>query len=89
MKKPSSSFAQDSKCTLRVFILQVAKLVEIARENDAAAGREVAKQLAGKISRKVVKQPVMTVVYGVTFVGGTTADRKTTQRSGRRRQDHV
>ena len=44
--------------------------MEIAREYDAAAGREVAKQLAGKISRKVVKQPVMTVVYGVTFVGG-------------------
>jgi len=26
--------------------------------------------LLGKINRKVVKQTVMTVVYGVTFVGG-------------------
>jgi DNA-directed RNA polymerase len=28
-----------------------------------------AKMLIGKISRKVVKQTVMTTVYGVTFVG--------------------
>ena len=28
-----------------------------------------AKLLVGKISRKVVKQTVMTTVYGVTFVG--------------------
>jgi DNA-directed RNA polymerase, mitochondrial len=30
---------------------------------------EFAKMLVGKISRKVVKQTVMTTVYGVTFVG--------------------
>ena len=28
-----------------------------------------AKMLVGKVSRKVVKQTVMTTVYGVTFVG--------------------
>jgi DNA-directed RNA polymerase len=28
-----------------------------------------AKMLIGKVSRKVVKQTVMTTVYGVTFVG--------------------
>uniref|UniRef100_A0A093USB6 DNA-directed RNA polymerase n=1 Tax=Talaromyces marneffei PM1 TaxID=1077442 RepID=A0A093USB6_TALMA len=36
---------------------------------DAAAGHEIAKLLEGKIKRKIVKQTVMTNVYGVTFVG--------------------
>jgi len=45
--------------------LAVEKLVE----QDAAAGNEMAKILLGKISRKVVKQTVMTTVYGVTYVG--------------------
>jgi DNA-directed RNA polymerase len=36
---------------------------------DAEMGHEMAKLLVGKISRKVVKQTVMTTVYGVTFVG--------------------
>jgi len=35
----------------------------------AAAGDEVALQLDGLVSRKVVKQTVMTSVYGVTFIG--------------------
>ncbi|KAF8153987.1 hypothetical protein B0H34DRAFT_661867 [Crassisporium funariophilum] len=43
--------------------------VEKAIAIDAAAGHEMAKLLSGKISRKVVKQTVMTTVYGVTFVG--------------------
>ncbi|KAF7313242.1 DNA-directed RNA polymerase [Mycena kentingensis (nom. inval.)] len=38
-------------------------------EADAAKGEEIAKALLGKITRKVVKQTVMTTVYGVTFVG--------------------
>lgn len=37
---------------------------------DAADGHEIAKELEGKVTRKVVKQTVMTIVYGVTFVGG-------------------
>ncbi|KAF9546254.1 DNA/RNA polymerase [Agrocybe pediades] len=36
---------------------------------DAAKGVEVAQLLVNNISRKVVKQTVMTTVYGVTFVG--------------------
>ena len=49
---------------------EVAKLVEKMCERDAANGVEIAQQLLGKVSRKVVKQTVMTLVYGVTFIGG-------------------
>ena len=49
---------------------EVAKLVEAARGEDAARGLEVAQQLNGKVRRKVVKQTVMTLVYGVTVIGG-------------------
>ena len=38
-------------------------------EKDADAGTEYAMALRGKITRKVVKQTVMTTVYGVTFIG--------------------
>ncbi|CAI8041868.1 DNA-directed RNA polymerase, mitochondrial, partial [Geodia barretti] len=48
----------------------VAAMVEEQRAKDAAEGHEIAINLEGKISRKVVKQTVMTVVYGVTWVGG-------------------
>jgi DNA-directed RNA polymerase, mitochondrial len=47
----------------------VAQLVAADVEKQAAEGNEVAKALVGKISRKIVKQTVMTNVYGVTFVG--------------------
>lgn len=47
----------------------VAGLVEKRLETEAASGNEEAIFLKGKISRKVVKQTVMTNVYGVTFVG--------------------
>ena len=47
----------------------VAGLVEKRLEAEAAEGKEEAIFLKGKISRKVVKQTVMTNVYGVTFVG--------------------
>lgn len=47
----------------------VAKLVEEEATKDAEQGHEVAKILCGKVTRKVVKQTVMTNVYGVTFVG--------------------
>ncbi|OBA23389.1 DNA/RNA polymerase [Metschnikowia bicuspidata var. bicuspidata NRRL YB-4993] len=47
----------------------VASLVEKRLEVEAATGKEEAIFLKGKISRKIVKQTVMTNVYGVTFVG--------------------
>lgn len=49
---------------------EVAKLVEKMVERDAANGVAIAQQLLDKVSRKVVKQTVMTLVYGVTFIGG-------------------
>ncbi|KXX73009.1 DNA-directed RNA polymerase, mitochondrial [Madurella mycetomatis] len=47
----------------------VAQLVEEEAAKDAATGDEFATAVVGKITRKVVKQTVMTNVYGVTFVG--------------------
>lgn len=47
----------------------VAGLVEKRLEMEAEAGNKYAIFLKGNISRKVVKQTVMTNVYGVTFVG--------------------
>jgi DNA-directed RNA polymerase, mitochondrial len=48
---------------------EVANLVNIETQKDAADGVAIAKALEGLITRKVVKRPVMTNVYGVTFVG--------------------
>ncbi|KAI4729179.1 DNA/RNA polymerase [Aureobasidium sp. EXF-10728] len=47
----------------------VADGVKAEVEKDFAAGHPVAQFLRGKITRKVVKQPVMTNVYGVTYYG--------------------
>lgn len=47
----------------------VAQLVAADIERQALDGNEIAKALSGKISRKIVKQTVMTNVYGVTFIG--------------------
>lgn len=47
----------------------VSLAVEREVMKDAEAGNDIAQLLVGKISRKVVKQTVMTTVYGVTFVG--------------------
>lgn len=47
----------------------VAGLVEEKLAVDAEKGVPLAKELVGKISRKVVKQTVMTNVYGVTYIG--------------------
>lgn len=47
----------------------VAELVKEDIQNDAKQGLEMAKVLEGKVTRKVVKQTVMTNVYGVTFMG--------------------
>ncbi|KAL1023028.1 hypothetical protein UPYG_G00035560 [Umbra pygmaea] len=48
----------------------VAQQVEDFRVRDAEKGMKVAQVLEGFINRKVVKQTVMTVVYGVTRYGG-------------------
>ncbi|XP_068958066.1 DNA-directed RNA polymerase, mitochondrial [Petaurus breviceps papuanus] len=48
----------------------VAQLVEEQRRKDATKGHSIAQVLEGFIGRKVVKQTVMTVVYGVTHYGG-------------------
>ncbi|EFR02380.1 DNA-directed RNA polymerase [Nannizzia gypsea CBS 118893] len=49
----------------------VAEHVKASIANDAKAGDPIAKLMDGKITRKVVKQTVMTNVYGVTFIGAT------------------
>jgi len=47
----------------------VAQLVATDIERQAQEGNEIAIALRGKVTRKIVKQTVMTNVYGVTFVG--------------------
>lgn len=47
----------------------VAEMVKAEITNEAAQGDALAKSLDGRVTRKVVKQTVMTNVYGVTFVG--------------------
>ncbi|XP_076451324.1 DNA-directed RNA polymerase, mitochondrial-like [Babylonia areolata] len=47
----------------------VCELVERERQKDAAEGVEIAQQLEGFVRRKVIKQTVMTTVYGVTRYG--------------------
>ncbi|RUP43745.1 mitochondrial rna polymerase [Jimgerdemannia flammicorona] len=47
---------------------RVSKLIE----QDAEIGVHEAKLLLGKVGRKIVKQTVMTNVYGVTFIGAKT-----------------
>ena len=54
----------------------VAKLVQELVTKDVANGVNFAKAVDGKITRKVVKQTVMTNVYGVTFVGAKKQVRK-------------
>ena len=49
----------------------VAELVKADIKQDAEAGEKLAQALDGKITRKIVKQTVMTNVYGVTFRGAT------------------
>ncbi|KAF8979424.1 DNA-directed RNA polymerase [Entomortierella lignicola] len=47
----------------------VAQSVERILKQQAAEGVESAQILVGKVTRKIVKQTVMTNVYGVTFIG--------------------
>ncbi|KAE8150605.1 hypothetical protein BDV25DRAFT_154124 [Aspergillus avenaceus] len=54
----------------------VAEYVKDVVAHDAAQGVEIAKILDGRITRKIVKQTVMTNVYGVTFMGAMKQVRK-------------
>ena len=54
----------------------VAELVKASIAKDAFKGNGLAKALDGKVTRKVVKQTVMTNVYGVTFAGAKRQVRK-------------
>ncbi|CAH0564781.1 unnamed protein product [Brassicogethes aeneus] len=47
----------------------VVALVEEQRQKDAESGIEIAQKLEGFVKRKVIKQTVMTTVYGVTRFG--------------------
>lgn len=47
----------------------VSDAVKAEVDKDVEAGNPIAKILQGNITRKVVKQPVMTNVYGVTYYG--------------------
>ncbi|KAK5576563.1 hypothetical protein RB653_007707 [Dictyostelium firmibasis] len=47
----------------------VAQLVSKLVDKDAEDGNEIAKFFVGKVDRKLVKQTVMTSVYGVTYIG--------------------
>ncbi|KNG87835.1 putative mitochondrial DNA-directed RNA polymerase [Aspergillus nomiae NRRL 13137] len=54
----------------------VAQFVKEAVAREAKEGTPIAKLLDGKITRKIVKQTVMTNVYGVTFMGAMKQVRK-------------
>jgi DNA-directed RNA polymerase len=54
----------------------VANAVNEEVKRDSEAGNPIAMMLQGKIARKLVKQPVMTNVYGVTFFGAKAQVRK-------------
>ncbi|VDK23199.1 unnamed protein product [Taenia asiatica] len=47
----------------------VTEVVEARRRADAAEGNEIAITLEGAVQRRVIKQSVMTTVYGVTLYG--------------------
>ncbi|KAJ5178244.1 uncharacterized protein N7500_000943 [Penicillium coprophilum] len=49
----------------------VCEFVKEAIAQDAANGDQLARRLEGRVTRKIVKQTVMTNVYGVTFLGAT------------------
>lgn len=54
----------------------VAELVKAEIQQDAEAGDPLARALNGRVTRKIVKQTVMTNVYGVTFRGAIEQVRK-------------
>ncbi|XP_018649123.1 t3/t7 bacteriophage-related mitochodrial DNA-directed rna polymerase [Schistosoma mansoni] len=54
----------------------VVEIVEEQRRIDADGGNSIAKTLEGFVRRKVIKQSIMTTVYGVTSYGATEQIRK-------------
>ena len=67
-------FYQFPNYALILYLLLLSSLficiqVERERSKDAAQGVKVAQVLEGYVRRKVVKQTVMTTVYGVTRFG--------------------
>lgn len=54
----------------------VAEMIKAEIVEEAAQGSEIARLLNGRVTRKMVKQPVMTNVYGVTYVGALRQVRK-------------
>ena len=54
----------------------VAEMVKLEINKDASNGQIIPQHLVGKVTRKVVKQTVMTNVYGVTFIGAKRQVRK-------------
>ena len=54
----------------------VAEMIRAEIVEEAAQGSEIARLLNGNLTRKMVKQPVMTNVYGVTFAGAKKQVRK-------------
>lgn len=60
----------------------IADMVRTEITAEAAKGDELAKLLAHSITRKVVKQTVMTNVYGVTFIGASRQVRRQLDNSG-------
>ncbi|CAH8475049.1 unnamed protein product [Schistosoma guineensis] len=54
----------------------VVEIVEEQRRIDADGGNSIAKTLEGFVRRKVIKQSIMTTVYGVTPYGATEQIRK-------------
>lgn len=48
---------------------EIAQIVDRIVTEDAAKGHKYARILKGHVDRKLVKQTVMTSVYGVTFIG--------------------
>lgn len=58
----------ESKTPMDVYIAVANKVQELVKK-DLEKGNEVAKLVSPRISRKLVKQTVMTNTYGVTFVG--------------------
>lgn len=63
-------FSRNTNVNFATFVsLRHFEKVEKERVKDAAEGNLIAQILEGKVSRKVVKQTVMTTVYGVTRFG--------------------
>ena len=54
----------------------VAEMIKVEIAEEAAQGSEIARLLNGRLTRKMVKQPVMTNVYGVTYTGAKNQVRK-------------